>query len=145
MRQRRQHWQRQRGRPAIPTAPQPWTLYAYHTDTAPPASRHLFAGRGSSFTFERTSFTPHPPTPHPLLTRPQHESTAQNCTPCPGDFLEVWVCMRRPRRRAQPGCSPRRLPPVSNATCLRLPLPAVPDCSTKLLLHIPSHRTVSRP
>ena len=45
----------------------PSMLHAHHTDTAPPASGHLLAGRGSSFTFDRTSFTPGPapPTIHP--------------------------------------------------------------------------------
>ena len=45
------------------------TLFFWHetldatrlsTDTAPPAPGHLVAGRGSSFNFERTSFTPNP-------------------------------------------------------------------------------------
>ena len=49
----------------------PWTLHAYHTDTAPPASRHLLAGRGSSFVLERVSFTPAPaPTIHPSQPAP---------------------------------------------------------------------------
>ena len=34
---------------------------------------------------------------------------------------------------------------MSNATCRRLRLPAVPDCSTKRLLYIPGDRTLSPP
>ena len=43
------------------------------------------------------------------------------------------------------GCSTRRLPAMSSATCLRARLPVVPDYGTKLLLHIPGHRTPSPP
>ena len=104
-----------------------------------------------------------PPPPPPLHCTPSRPAPIRiACSSLPPWFyrLPQGVGARRPRRRTQPGCSTRRLPMMCNATCRpsprlhtletwgkprRLPLPAVPDYLTKLLLHISGHRTLSPP